>query len=192
MSWHGTGSHAFWSAENQGCQKESIMNLTYRCQWETKHPWVHCSDTKHGMFCHLFQPCGNPPVTAHGWSLDIIGNCWLEPYNCASQAIRWVQMTQRLSSARIAGHIEVLLNSSVPQLLREPMKGRKKQGRALEAHAVCLLHGQAPYTSPHQIHVSGPTGPFSLLMTINSLNSTWHRVLQMHSPHPSLLLHLSL
>ena len=40
--------------------------LTYRCQWESKYPWVYCEDPENGMFCQIFQKFGKPPATARG------------------------------------------------------------------------------------------------------------------------------
>ena len=40
--------------------------LTYRCQWESKYPWVYCEDPEKGMFCQICQKFGKPPATARG------------------------------------------------------------------------------------------------------------------------------
>ena len=47
-------------------KKAYKLKVTYRCQWESKYPWVHCSDTRNGMFCHLCQAYDKPPATARG------------------------------------------------------------------------------------------------------------------------------
>lgn len=40
--------------------------LTYRRQWESTYPWVHCSDPEKGMFCYICQKYGKPPANARG------------------------------------------------------------------------------------------------------------------------------
>ena len=46
--------------------------LSYRREWEIKHPWLYCDDAGHGMFCKLCQKRGNPPSTVRGvWELKI-------------------------------------------------------------------------------------------------------------------------
>ena len=40
--------------------------LTYRCQWESKYPWVYCEDPEKGMFCQICQKFGKPSATARG------------------------------------------------------------------------------------------------------------------------------
>ena len=47
-------------------KKAYKLKLTYKCQWESKHPWVHCSNTQNGMFCRLCQAYCKPPGTARG------------------------------------------------------------------------------------------------------------------------------
>ena len=43
--------------------------LSYRKEWEQAYPWVYCTDPAKGMFCHLCQKHGNPPVKIkRGWT----------------------------------------------------------------------------------------------------------------------------
>lgn len=52
---------------NKAIKKKAYKaRLSYRSQWESKHPWVYCNDVKNGMFCKLCQKFGKPPATARG------------------------------------------------------------------------------------------------------------------------------
>ncbi len=47
-------------------KQQYISRLSFRTEWQSKYPWVTCTDSNKGMFCSLCLKWGKPPAGSRG------------------------------------------------------------------------------------------------------------------------------
>ncbi len=47
-------------------KQQYISRLSFRTEWQSKYPWVTCTDSNKGMFCSLCLKWGKPPAGVRG------------------------------------------------------------------------------------------------------------------------------
>lgn len=157
----------------KAAQKKAYKSkLTYRCQWESKYPWVYCNDTDIGMFCRLCQAHGKPPATARGgWTIRGIVD-----WNHATELLKLHNESKWHKDSAITARIAdrgVFLSFKVLQLLGVPTRRRTKN------RAVLLKLLRSVYFMVKQ-HISHTTN-YTDLLDLQIANGD--QVLEQHIAH---------
>ena len=126
-----------------GCTKAAKKKaykarLTYKSHWESKYPWVHCSDAEEGMFCSLCQKHGKPPANGAWTSRGIVD------WNHATEMLKLHNESKWHKEAAIAARMAEQAQCSVLELqcaaaTRESNDKRAKN-RAVLLKLLCSVY----------------------------------------------------
>ena len=144
-----SGKHSMSKSEKKKAYK---AKLSYRKQWESKYPWVYCTDIAQGMFCKLCQQKVNPPATARGaWT-----SRGMKDWNHATELLKlhnessWHRDAVVYSRMAEQGKSQSVLEmhcSAAARRLQERKERNKTILLKLLRSVYFLVKGHIPYTT---------------------------------------------